>query len=288
MKRKIAVVIINDMNYEDTIECVKCALSQTYSDYHIVIVENGSSNKSYEVLNFIYGSSPKVTIIRSKRNLGYAGENNLGIRFAREILNADYVFVCNNDILFGDDLLQTIAKVDFCGIGVISPTVYRKDGKLQRPAIATDNIYIKALSTVTGIALTWILTVPPVHTLHEELNRFWKIKNGKDVPYEIKKHMLQSCSFFLTPEFFHYYNQLYPKTSLYWEEINLLMYLEKVKLTAMIADTSPVIHKDKGASLCLPGSQALDMNRLIYSTASMMKSLPMFFMNYSIIRKKYN
>ena len=46
MKNRIGVVILNYMNYVDTIACVNCTLNQSYTDYEIIIVDNGSSNQN--------------------------------------------------------------------------------------------------------------------------------------------------------------------------------------------------------------------------------------------------
>jgi GT2 family glycosyltransferase len=276
------------MNYEDTIACVNCALNQTYTDYEIVIVENGSSNQSYHILSFIYDSCPKITILHSKKNLGFARGNNLGIKYAKTKLKADYVFVCNSDILFEKDLFETIDKLDYKGIGVVSPTVYNLKREPQPPIISTDNIYKKALLTAISILLNWISS--PFTSL---LYRFIKQKKGlllkNTIPEERKegKYVLQGCAYFLTPEFFRYYNQLYPKTFLYWEEINLLIYLEKVKLASVMIETSPVIHKEKGSTYLVYKFQ-LDRKKLELSTSSMLKSLPMFFMKYSVIKNWYH
>lgn len=39
----------------------------------------------------------QLVIIRNGRNLGYAGGNNVGIRFATQVLHASYVWILNND-----------------------------------------------------------------------------------------------------------------------------------------------------------------------------------------------
>jgi GT2 family glycosyltransferase len=288
MKSKIAIVILNYMNYEDTIACVNCALDQTYTDYEIVIVENGSSNQSFNILSFVFGSCPKVTILRSKKNLGFARGNNLGIKYAKNKLKADYVFVCNSDILFEEDLFERIAGVDYKGIGVISPAVYNLNGEPQPPTIATDQIYKKAFITMINIFLQWINS--PCTSL---IYRFIKQKKSllpKETAQEDKKvgkYILQGCSYFLTPEFFRYYSQLYPKTFLYLEEMNLLVYLQKVRLSSIMIETSPVLHKGKGSTYQVYRTQ-IDRKKLELCTSSILRSLPMFFMNYPMIRKRYH
>ena len=279
---KIAIVILNYLNYEDTIECIQCSLNQKYTNYDVIVVENGSSNESYEILKNSYINYSQVTIIRSYVNLGFAKGNNLGIQYAREKLKADYVFVCNSDITFNEDLFETIIKADDNRAGAISPSIYDLSGEHQTPTLITNHIYIKILLTIKNIILIW-------------MNYILKLKRRKmsyqkpSISNEIikYKYMLQGCAYFLTPRFFKYYKQLYPKTFLYWEEINLLVYLDKVDLTAIIVETSPVIHKDKRSTRRLIKQESFQKKKLEYSTTSMMKSLPMFFMKYPTIVKRF-
>ena len=286
LQNKIAIVILNYMNYEDTIACVNCALNQTYNNYEIIIVDNGSSNQSYNILYFIFGNCPKITLLHSKKNLGFARGNNIGIKYARTKGKADYVFVCNSDILFDTDLFEQISKADCTGIGVISPTVYSLKGEAQPPTIRTDNIYQKAFVTSIFLFLYWISS-PITSFLYRSLRRRSMPCSSSEAGRG-DKYVLQGCSYFLTPEFFRYYNQLYPKTFLYLEEINLLIYLAKVRLASVVMDTSPVIHKEKGSASLVYNRVQFDRKKLELCTVSMIKSLPMFFLNYKTIRKKYH
>lgn len=288
MNYKIAVVILNYMNYEDTLECVSCALKQTYSYYEIIVVENGSANNSYSVLLKQFKRNPRITILKSSKNLGFAKGNNLGIRYARERLKADYVFVCNNDITFQADLFDTVVSTDYTGIGVISPSVYHTDGRSQTISVQTSHIYKTIISTVTGIAIAWLRYLPGlnkrIHCIPKKpiINN---VNSSKAVQYT---YSIQGCSYFLTPLYFKYYNQLYPKTFLYWEEINLAVYLSKAGLTAIVIKTSPVIHKDKRSFFRLVSMKDGDIKKLKYSTDSFFSSLPMFFSRYHFIVRKYD
>ena len=40
---RIVIVILNYLNYKETEECVQSVLRQEYTDYHILIVDNGSA-----------------------------------------------------------------------------------------------------------------------------------------------------------------------------------------------------------------------------------------------------
>jgi GT2 family glycosyltransferase len=43
----IAVVILNDNGWEDTLECVESLQDQSHQDFRIIVVDNNSENDSY-------------------------------------------------------------------------------------------------------------------------------------------------------------------------------------------------------------------------------------------------
>lgn len=298
MKSKVVFVILNYLNYEDTIECVECALKQTYRNFEIIIVENGSPNHSFHNLKICFGENPQITILKSKENLGFAKGINIGIRYARKELKADYVFVGNSDLIFHEDLLETLMEVDDKGVGVISPVVYTMDGKRQPMTVSTDHIYKLIMITIWNMIVEWLMIIQPFYSIKEYIkkswNRIWKSKknncnnydnNYKDFNY---KFMLQGCSYLLTPQFFQYYKQLYPKTFLYWEEINLMVYLNKVNLMTKISHNSLVFHKEKQSVKRVFSSYEFNRKKLLCSTTSLFASMPMFILNYSTIKKRYS
>lgn len=137
---KIGAVVLNYKTYNDTIECVNSILRQTYKNYEIIIVENGSGNESYKTLKENFGDIERITVIDNDQNLGFARGNNLGINYARKLLKCDYVFVVNSDIVLNKDVFSDIIQVDIDGLGVLSPTVYNVDDTYQIPAIDTENL----------------------------------------------------------------------------------------------------------------------------------------------------
>lgn len=95
---KFCFVILHYKTAQDTIECVESIMKQnTFSD--IVIVDNASDNGSIELIENKYGSRKNIKIIKNKKNLGFADGNNIGYRYAKNILKADFIAVSNNDIV---------------------------------------------------------------------------------------------------------------------------------------------------------------------------------------------
>ncbi|MDF2800635.1 MAG: glycosyltransferase [Anaerocolumna sp.] len=292
----MAIVILNYMNYEDSLTCINCALRQKGEGYEIIVVDNGSENNSYDILMSEYYRIPNITLLRLEKNLGFAGGNNYGINYARKNFRADYIFVCNSDVTFTEDLFESTLALQIKGVGAISPPVFNNEEKPQPISITTNHIYLKIISTIIQMLINWLTYLPGIERLFKVYHSRKKVlpkKNKeedytKDINWNPNKFNLQGCAFFLTPEFFKYYEQLYPRTFLYWEEINLIVYLSKAHLQAVIKDLPAVIHKGKKSTTHLIKDNAYEKKRLEYSMKSMIKSLPMFFRSYVYILAKYN
>lgn len=99
--KKVYVIIVNYNNYNDTIECVKSLKKVNYTNFHIVIVDNNSSNDSVKKLKKALST---CRIIELNENLGFAGGNNEGIKYALDS-GAEYVLLLNNDTLVKSDFL---------------------------------------------------------------------------------------------------------------------------------------------------------------------------------------
>ena len=276
---KICAVILNYKAYEETIDCVNSILKQNYDSFEVVVVENGSNNGSLEKLQENFSNNDIVHIILSDENLGFARGNNLGIIFAREELKADFVFVVNSDIVVPTGLFKTVSKVDYKGVGAISPTVYKADGKYQLPNENTSDVRKRIKFLVSHLLIAKFRRAIHYKASHKAE------KKQIDIPDKWNDYVLQGCAYFLTPAFFEKYNKLYPKTFLYWEEINLLYYLYKANLKSVLIKTEPVIYKDKGSTSLV--AEDLTKFQLKHSFRSMVKSFPLFFMNYKTIVKKF-
>lgn len=137
---KVAIIVLNWNGWKDTIECLESVFRSNYSDFQIIVVDNGSADESvarikeyiegkglgfliYKLSNSakqaIFGEEYKnkaldtlaksesykpPVLILSSENLGFAKGNNVGIEYA--IKNGfQYVMLLNNDTILTSSLL---------------------------------------------------------------------------------------------------------------------------------------------------------------------------------------
>lgn len=102
MPPKVSVIILNWNGKDDTLECLASFKKIDYSNFEIIVVDNGSTDGSEDAIKRQY---PDMIILQSGKNLGYAGGNNVGISWALRN-GTDYLLILNNDTVVASDLLN--------------------------------------------------------------------------------------------------------------------------------------------------------------------------------------
>jgi GT2 family glycosyltransferase len=118
-------VVLNTNHRVDTLECLKSLELNTYANHRILLLDNSSTDGTLEAVRV---SFPAVQIIELTSNLGYAGNNNVGILEAVK-LGADWVFVLNEDTILSLDCITALIEVGESDskIGIVGPMVYHHD-----------------------------------------------------------------------------------------------------------------------------------------------------------------
>ncbi len=121
----VVTVILNTNRRDDTLACLESLLQSDYPNLQTIVLDNHSTDGSVEALQSAF---PQVTIIQLTENLGYAGNNNVGIRTA-VAQDAAWVFVLNEDTILAPDCLTNMIAVGESDpqIGILGPLVYHHD-----------------------------------------------------------------------------------------------------------------------------------------------------------------
>lgn len=120
----VAIVVLTWNQCELTLDCLASLAALDYpSDWlQIVVVDNGSTDGTVQAIGSHF---PDVSLLENDENLGYAGGNNVGIRYALA-QGVDYVCVLNNDAVLAPDcvtMLVAEAERDK-DIGIVGPKMY--------------------------------------------------------------------------------------------------------------------------------------------------------------------
>ena len=118
-KYEISVITINYNGLKDTCELME-TLPLEDPSLEVIVVDNASREDEATVIEQRY---PQVKVVRSQRNLGFAGGNNLGIKAA----TGQYLFFINNDTLLRhqtSDIRLLVSRLESdAKIGAVCPKI---------------------------------------------------------------------------------------------------------------------------------------------------------------------
>ena len=145
---KLTSIITVNFNHPDVtlqfLESVK--IHTSVDEVEVIVVDNGSREDHGASFKDIY---PSLIYIRSEKNLGFAGGNNLGIRVAK----GDYLLLLNNDTEITPGLLSALrGELDHRPeVGMISPLIlYFDDKTIVQYAGFTEMNYITCRNNTIG------------------------------------------------------------------------------------------------------------------------------------------
>jgi len=127
----VYIVIVNWNCWKDTVDCLESLLLLAYPGHRVVLCDNGSTDGSlaeirkwaegrglaYAEYDAAHGApgggeamDPRLVLIRSGKNLGFAGGNNVGLRYALGQGDLDYAWLLNNDTVVEPDALSFLVR----------------------------------------------------------------------------------------------------------------------------------------------------------------------------------
>jgi len=146
---KVSIITVN-FNQPQVTEELLASIPPITNNIEVIVVDNGSDLDKTPQWRIKY---PGVTFIRSAKNLGFAGGNNLGIRQA----NGEYLFLVNNDTEFTTGLVEKLTSVldAHPEAGMISPKIkYFSDKSLIQYAGYTPINYYTCRNSCIGLRET--------------------------------------------------------------------------------------------------------------------------------------
>lgn len=108
MKKYDLSIIITSYNTKEItrncLESILKSLKNSLRQYEIIIVDNNSTDGSFELLKRYSSNYSNIRIIENKENVGFGKANNQGIRMAQ----SDYILFLNSDILVLEDAIEKL------------------------------------------------------------------------------------------------------------------------------------------------------------------------------------
>jgi len=258
--KNISFVILNYKTYQEAIACVNSILTtQTFPNIQIIIVDNGSPNDSVKQLEQQFVCEERVHVVVSDENLGFAKGNNLGIKYAREHFQPDFIVVANSDIIFEqpdycEKLIEIYNRKPYAILGGDIIDVSRKQ---HFNPVAQDRMYTVSYmykQALVSEMKAWIYRL--IRMLHlkklveDKVEQTTREVKGKDVTAdscieeELENVLLHGCCIVFSKDFFCEFEGFWSETFLYAEEEIIYYLAMKKKMRIVYTPEIVCMHKE--------------------------------------------
>lgn len=254
---KIGFVILHYKTTNDTIECINSLKELDGSKlFKIYVVDNYSNNGSVEKLEEIYKEDPQVIFIKSKKNLGFANGNNLGIQKANEE-KCDFIILLNNDtyIKQKDFVKQIVSAWKKTHFAIGGPRIVSAiDGMDQNPFMIRRHF-------IKNKKMAWRLyfygLIKYIFVLLR-LPLFWESSSGRynlneglanqELNSQEQDFLLYGACLILSPDYLHQYNKLCSLTFMYEEETIIYMLSRLLNYRVAYIPSAQIFHKEQSST----------------------------------------
>lgn len=99
----ISIIIPTHNGLENLKMCYSHILKQSYKDFNLIVVDNGSTDGS---LDYFLKNYSEVIFLKLEKNFGFAKATNTGVKYAIENHHPDIILLLNNDIEIPENFLE--------------------------------------------------------------------------------------------------------------------------------------------------------------------------------------
>jgi GT2 family glycosyltransferase len=249
----VSVITVNYNNTQVTLELLESLYAHEGFAVEVIVVDNASRENPEQNIKENF---PQVKFIRSDRNLGFAGGNNLGIAQA----TGDYLFFVNNDTDFTAPIIAQLVTVleEDKTIGAVCPILVYPSGKIQFAGFTPINAWTGRNKCLTSPASA-------------ELKVNTSYAHG--AAFMISHTLVQQIG--NMPE--HYF--------LYFEELDWSAKITQLNYKIVVLTTTQLIHKESQTvgSFSELKSYFMSRNRLLFMRRNVSQPAVVFFWFYFLL-----
>ena len=105
----VVLALNEEDNIQMTVETIVDAVAKSRpADYQIVLVDDGSTDRTGAIMEKLAAANHKITVVRNEQNLGLGGAYKRGIKFAR----CDYVMIVAGDnVMPSSDMSEILDRL---------------------------------------------------------------------------------------------------------------------------------------------------------------------------------
>jgi GT2 family glycosyltransferase len=236
----VSIIILNWNRINDTLACLDSVRKQTYKNYEIIVVDNGSVDDSKKVL----GGIKDIILVDNPKNRGFTGGHIDGLSHAK----GEFVFVLNNDAVVDKEYVKnavTVLQKDK-KIAIVGGRSYRWNDEI--PMSEANPFY--AFQTINRFTMEGIFATSDLGFEHE-------VNWVSGSAMVIRKSALKKTGYFYDPMF------------AYYEESDLFARIQAHGYSIVYSPNLKIWHKDGASSSSLFQLTSLFKNRFVFAARNL-------------------
>lgn len=252
---KFGFVILHYLALDATVSCISSILTFD-KNCDIVVVDNASNNGSFEEIKYKFSKHAKIHFLSNLTNLGFAEGNNVGYRYARDVLKDRYIAVINNDIKIepGGVSKQSEKLFEQYRYSILGPDIVSSKTKIhQNPMSRTVLSRNSVRREILRYQMLLLISRLGLYQLARRFSPNTSVtpRGGADPMFEHLQQGVQLHGAFLifSPYFVEREEMAFrPGTFLYEEETILHLYCEQRKYITLYDPSITVHHQEDVAT----------------------------------------
>lgn len=178
--KKISFIILTYNSESYIQECIESLLRIKKFKIEIFIIDNGSNDKTINILEKYSKNNSNIEIIKLERNYGTTYSRNLAFH---KIKNTDYICILDSDTIVNEDAFEKMSSFldKNKDVGLVGPAMQNKNGERQVPYRKLPNWKIKLLKACP---------IKSISKKGEKMESYGKIDYSK--PFE-SDYLISAC-----------------------------------------------------------------------------------------------
>jgi hypothetical protein len=229
----LSIICVNWNSLDYLLDCIASIYEHTRGiSFEVVVVDNASPEGGVEILEQRF---PQVKIVRSNKNVGFAGANNLGFRQS----TGRYVLLLNPDTkLIGPAINIMLEQIrSLPDAGIVGCKLLNTDLSTSTSSIQKFPTILNQLFNVEHLRLTF-----PTFPLWDIGPLFC------ENPHPVKVEVIPGACMMLTRDAFERVGLLSEDYFMYAEDIDLNYKLRRLGLSSYYIGEARIVHHGGGSS----------------------------------------
>lgn len=228
---KLSIIIVNYNTREMVLECLRSILFETENvSFEVIVLDNASTDASYEAIAQNFGNNDKIRLIPSPRNLGFAAGNN----YAATDAKGEFLLLLNPDTVILNRAIERL--ISFAELhpdaGIWGGRTIFADYSLNPASCWSKQTFWSLLSQALGLSSVFRQS----NIFNPEGIGGWNRQGDREVD------IVSGCFLLIRYELWNQLNGFNPEFFMYGEEADLCLRARSLGARPVVTSAATIVH----------------------------------------------